>query len=97
MRLACYPPCNVETFERLNVGTFNMPAHDFGQPQGVAPTMGLPDVVHGFEIDDDHYPGIAIANHVHGNVSRRGRPLCLPMILGKHQEKLRKAEGELRK
>jgi hypothetical protein len=28
--------------------------------------MGLPDVVHGFEIDDDHYPGIAIANHVHG-------------------------------
>jgi hypothetical protein len=74
-----------------------MPALIFGQPQGVAPTMGLPDVVHGFEIDDDHYPGIAIANHVHGNVSRRGRPLCLPMILGKHQEKLRKAEGELRK
>jgi hypothetical protein len=44
-------PCviNVGTFERLNVGTFNMPAHDFGQPQGVAPTMGLPDVVHRFK------------------------------------------------
>jgi len=24
----------------------------------------------------------------------RGRPLCLPMISGKHQEKLRKAKGE---
>jgi hypothetical protein len=41
----------------------------FGQTQGVAPTMGLPDVVHGFEIDDDHYHGIAIPNHVHGNIS----------------------------
>jgi hypothetical protein len=29
----------------------------------------LPDVVHGFETDDDHYPGIAIPNHVHGNTS----------------------------
>ena len=46
-----------------------MPAHDFGQPQGVAPTMGLPDVVHRFETDDDHYPGIAIPDHVHGNIS----------------------------
>jgi hypothetical protein len=55
-------PCviNVGTFERLNVGTFNVPALIFGQPQGVAPTIGLPDVVHRFEIDDGHYPGIAI-------------------------------------
>jgi hypothetical protein len=32
-------PCviNVGTFERLNVGTFNVPAHDFGQtPREIA-------------------------------------------------------------
>jgi hypothetical protein len=34
-------PCviNVGTFERLNVGTFNVPALIFWQPQGVAPTI----------------------------------------------------------
>jgi hypothetical protein len=37
-----------------------VPALIFGQPQGVAPTIGLPDVVYGFETDDNHYPGIAI-------------------------------------
>jgi hypothetical protein len=36
----------------------------FGQPRGVAPTIDLPDVL--------------IPNHVHGNISRRGRPPCLP-------------------
>jgi hypothetical protein len=68
--------CPMSSFRTMFMGTYLVGAGpcacpDFGQPQGVAPTIDLPDVL--------------IPNHVHGNVSRRGRPPCLPMILGNHR------------